>query len=233
MKCILSTILCLVTSLPLMSQSKEVTQFWYQANIYYRMTSATRLYGLFEIDRDLLVGSNTLNVGGFLDVGIRPSLRAMLEDIDSAYKADALQYVILRSGVMYVSALNASQPTNEWRGVLDLTPRWILPLGIRLNWRNRNEFRWINGDFSFRFRSRLWFGLPISVVESQTLTPYISSEIFYDTRFDRFSRSTSQLGISYGFVTWSSFDVLAVYQRDWIRTGATTLALQFMVAVHF
>jgi len=71
--------------------------------------------------------------------------------------------------------------------ITEQTLRFPLKEQILLTDRNRQDFRWMRGDFSFRYRNRLTvekeyhlFGRP--------LTPYGSAEVYFDSRFSTFNR---------------------------------------------
>jgi hypothetical protein len=60
--------------------------------------------------------------------------------------------------------------------------------------RNRQDFRFVNGDFSFRYRNRVTLEREFQL-SKRTITPYGSAEIFYDSRFDTWNRNRLTLGI--------------------------------------
>jgi|SRR5215510_12690419 len=93
----------------------------------------------------------------------------------------------LRAGYRRISALNSDDPYIEHRMITEQTLRFPLKEQILLTDRNRQDFRWMRGDFSFRYRNRLTvekeyhlFGRP--------LTPYGSAEVYFDSRFSTFNR---------------------------------------------
>ena len=65
-----------------------------------------------------------------------------------------MQYLRFRVGVRYSRDAPWNEAdSEEWRGILDLTPR-CFPF-VLLALRNRIELRWLSGDFSMRYRARL------------------------------------------------------------------------------
>lgn len=78
--------------------------------------------------------------------------------------------------------------------------RKLLPGELLLTDRNREEFRFITGDFSFRYRNRVTIEREFQVssvplLRARTITPYVSGEMFYDTRFDVWNRNRYAVGV--------------------------------------
>jgi hypothetical protein len=61
--------------------------------------------------------------------------------------------------------------------------------------RNRLDLRWVNGNFSWRYRNRLTLERHFKIGEKRALTPYASGELFYDSRFDAWNRSRLRAGL--------------------------------------
>ena len=59
----------------------------------------------------------------------------------------------MRIGYRYLH--NAGDDPDENRGVLEVTPRYPLVRGVLVSNRNRIDFRFIEGEYSWRYRNRL------------------------------------------------------------------------------
>lgn len=108
--------------------------------------------------------------------------------------------VILRAGYRYGRAVgNNDSGFKEHRLLADQILRKLLPGEILLSDRNREEFRFINGDFSFRYRNRITiereFQLKVPLLRRRTVSPYVSGEMFYDTRFGVWNRNRYAVGV--------------------------------------
>ncbi|MFN0119944.1 MAG: DUF2490 domain-containing protein [Blastocatellia bacterium] len=75
----------------------------------------------------------------------------------------------------------------ENRYFIDFTARIPLGKNFTVVDRNREEFRFIRGVYSFRYRNRLQFERPLKIGD-RTITPYAAGERFYDTRHHLWSR---------------------------------------------
>jgi len=111
------------------------------------------------------------------------------------------EHVILRAGYRYGRAVgNNDDGFREHRLLADQILRKLLPGGLLLSDRNREEFRFISGDFSFRYRNRVTiereFQLSdVPLLRGRTIAPYVSGEISYDTRFDLWNRNRYAVGV--------------------------------------
>ena len=99
---------------------------------------------------------------------------------------------MLRAGYRY-SFAPGDDPFKEHRILAEQTFRQELPLAILLSDRNREEFRFMNGGFSLRYRNRVRFEREFRV-RGRSFTPYGAVEVFYDTRFDVWNRNRLTAG---------------------------------------
>ena len=88
-------------------------------------------------------------------------------------------------------------PFKEHRFLTEQTLRKQLPGDMVLSDRNREDFRVVNGDFSFRYRNRLTLEREFHLFSGRNITPYVSGEIFYDTRYSTFNRNRFAVGIQH------------------------------------
>jgi len=102
--------------------------------------------------------------------------------------------LILRAGYRYGFSLTEVVPFREHRPILAQTFRHQLPLAILLSDRNREEFRVVNGDFSFRYRNRVTLEREF-LLPGRSLTPYGSVEVYHDSRFIAWNRNRLTAGV--------------------------------------
>jgi hypothetical protein len=102
----------------------------------------------------------------------------------------------LRAGYRYSFAPGDEDPFKEHRIVTEQTFRQDLPLAMLLSDRNRQDWRFVNGDFSFRYRNRVRLEREFRV-SGRSMTPYGSAEAFYDTRFEVWNRNRLTVGAEF------------------------------------
>ncbi|HEX5703583.1 MAG TPA: DUF2490 domain-containing protein [Pyrinomonadaceae bacterium] len=178
-------ILCLVMFLVLpvtatYAQDAAEFQFWPEVDVFIPLRPKIKLFLLgtvtkAEETRDNLEGQ----VGIHLDYTVNRKF-------------------MLRGGYRYGFALSEGDPFKEHRIVLEQTLRHPLPLDVLLTDRNREDFRWVNGQFSARYRNRVTVEREFEVLGRQ-LTPYSSAEVYYDTRFDTWNRNRLTVGLQVPF----------------------------------
>ena len=231
------TALAIATSLafaptPARAQEAEtVEQFWPDANAYVRLNESQRLWFLVAPVHERNEGLEEIQVGAHWEIGLSPRWRAAR--LGEMYDADRLRYLRFRAGIRYSASLEESNDDEEWRGILELTPRAGLPGDIVGAFRNRGDLRWINGDFSWRYRPRLWLEREFSIATHVALVPYGSAEIFYDSRYEAWTRTRYQFGVAVPVSKAFAPEVYVSRQRDEEPTLKYTNALGLVLGFFF
>ena len=122
--------------------------------------------------------------------------------------------LLVRAGYRYLPSYTGG--ANENRGVLEVTPRYPLIglLGhVLVSDRNRVDFRLIEGAYSWRYRNRLSAEREFSIGRVR-LGPYTRFEFYYDSRFDKWSRSELTLGSSFPVTRHWELEAYYDYQND-------------------
>jgi hypothetical protein len=147
------------------------------------------------------LASGDLNTGDWLglftyyiDVALKPVLRRNLRDSPDVYRN---KYLSMRAGYRYQTSLTNGQHTSDNIGILEVTSRYLLPAQFAVSDRNRGEFRSVQGQaFSTRYRNQLRVERDITR-ESFVFTPYVYDELFYDTRYGRWTTNRYALGLQF------------------------------------
>ncbi len=160
--------------------SDTVKQFWPEVDFYVPLNEKFRLFFLATITkaeetRDNIEGQVGAHIDYFLN-----------------------RRVSLRAGYRYGFSMGGSDSFKEHRIVFEQTLRQPLPLEVLLSDRNREELRWVNGDFSARYRNRVTLEREFKVL-NRAVTPYGSAEVFYDSRFKTWNRNRLAVGAQIAF----------------------------------
>ena len=100
------------------------------------------------------------------------------------------KHLILRTGYRFGTNVGDNDDGfKEHRIITEQTLRKLIPGDFLVSDRNREDFRFLNGDFSFRYRNRVTIEREVPTFKRRTITPYVSGEIFYDTRFNVWNRN--------------------------------------------
>jgi hypothetical protein len=100
---------------------------------------------------------------------------------------DKQHLLVWKANYEYSSTDVSSGPDHEHRFTLEATPRYRLPGKFTASNRNRAEFRWISGQYSFRYRNRLKLERPVKI-ERFRFIPYGTAEAYWDQRFHRWNQ---------------------------------------------
>jgi len=174
-------------------QESTVHEFIPELDLYYRLDARYRLFLLFQGTASDADSFNDSQIGFHIETGLAPIVRASLR---KTYDVDRLRHLRLRAGIRYLTNLFSGGPKRrEYRGILEVTPRVLLPLEILLVNRNRAEFRWIDGKYSTRLRFRLKVEREMEVFTGFLVSPHFLAEVFYDFRFDDWTRVRYQIGV--------------------------------------
>ena len=163
-------------------------EFWPSIEVYINVKPKLRLYLLGTVSKAVEDGE-LFNAQSY-----EAQIGAHVDYIPN-------EHLILRAGYRYGRAIgNNDNGFREHRLLSEQIPRTLLPGNLLLSDRNREDFRFINGDFSFRYRNRVtierefqWFNVPL--LRGRTITPYVSGEISYDTRFGVWNRNRYAVGV--------------------------------------
>ena len=162
-------------------------EFWPSIEVYLNVKPKVRLYLLGTVSKSVEDGE-LFNAQSY-----EAQVGAHVDYIPN-------EHFILRSGYRYGRAIGDNDNGfREHRLLSEQILRKLLPGDLLLTDRNREDFRFINGDFSFRYRNRVMiereFQLNLPLLRSRTITPYVSGEISYDTRFGVWNRNRYAVGV--------------------------------------
>jgi hypothetical protein len=157
-------------------------EFWPSIEVYINVKPKVRLYLLGTVSKAVEDGE-LRNAQGF-----EAQIGAHIDYIPNPH-------LIFRTGYRYGTSLGDSDdPFKEHRLITEQTLRKMLPGELLLSDRNREDFRFVDGDFSFRYRNRVTIEREIHLFKERTITPYASAEIFYDTRHNAWNRHRFAVG---------------------------------------
>lgn len=177
------------------AQTRTSTQFWPEIQVHVGLDPRTKLIFLGNIARDRELSRN-------LEGQVGVHIDHKLTDIFS-----------VRAGYRFGGSLVESDPLTEHRLLLEQTFQFPFPEKIFISFRTREDFRVLNGDLSVRLRERVTIERTLTF-GNLSVTPYGSAEIYFDTRYDRFSRFRFMAGAVAPIVKSLSIDVYWSRQTD-------------------
>lgn len=158
-------------------------EVWPEIDVYVHVKPKIRLYFMATTSRAVEDGE------AFNGKAFEAQIGAHIDYIPN-------KHVVLRTGYRFGTSLgDTDSPYKENRFLTEQTLRQMLPGSLLLSDRNREDFRFINGDFSFRYRNRVTIEREFHLFKKRTITPYVSGEIYYDTRYDAWNRNRLTAGV--------------------------------------
>jgi hypothetical protein len=193
------------------ARATDVTQeVWPEADFFYRLDPRTRLFLAFPYSASAETDTQSFSLEGYLDVSLKPIFRESLQAEDWQRN----RYLWMRVGYARIDkATNGERQTPEDRGVIAIYGRAPLPAEIWVEARARADFRWIDNEYSNRWRFRLEANREFTV-RDHSVTPYFNVEWFYDTRYDDWTRTLLQGGTEVTVDRHFRFEVYLARQND-------------------
>jgi hypothetical protein len=166
-------------------------------------------------------------IGPSLEFYWRPLKHLLSNGVDQA----KTKFILLSFGYRYLPSSSAPE-TN--RILLVATPR--VPISARskvvIADRNRGELNFSNGDLTWRYRNRLQVEREITI-RSYHPTPYANIEVYYDSKFHKWSSTVIQAGSQFP-IQHAEIDVYYEHQNN---TGSApnqqVNALGLILNLHF
>lgn len=170
------------TQLSKAQETNTRNEFWPEINVYINVKPKVRLFLLGTVSKSVEDGE-IRNAQSF-----EAQVGAHIDYIPN-------DHIILRAGYRFGTSVgDTDSPYKEHRILTEQTLRKLLPGDLLLSDRNREDFRFVNGDFSFRYRNRVKVEREFDLFKGRTITPYVSAEIFYDTRSSSWNRNRLAVG---------------------------------------
>ncbi len=226
-----SIVTLLVMSSPLLAQDDTRNEFWPEIDLYYRLNPTYRLFFLVAPSFSRKDNYSEGQAGAHIEMGILPIFRGRES---ATHDIDRFRFLRFRTGIRYAWSLPSSESSSEEvRGVVEFTPRAYLPFHILASLRNRLDLRWIEGDFSTRYRARLTLERDTEIASGYSIVPYTSAEIFHDSRFKDWSRVRYQFGVTFPVVQSLALEAYYLRQEDWYAQPAHVNAYGLMAILYF
>jgi len=155
--------------------SETAGEFWPTTNFHAQLSSNLRLLAFGGLEKGAEFSYQQWFVGTGLGYQWKRFSKPHLANIDP----DKEHFLVAGVGYEYLETIQSGATKRENRLAVQATPRFRPPSDFLVNDRNRVEFRWVNGEYSTRYRNRLTVERDFLVRELR-FAPYVSAEVFYD-----------------------------------------------------
>lgn len=200
------------------AQSSNV--FWSQVDTYVGLTPNTDLMLLTAGTPGASDDQPRLVLGPNFDLQLWPFLSHI-----KSVNPERRNHLSFRAGYRYVRNLYGHDYVQN-NGVLELTPRFPLPLKLQVADRNRIDLRGLHAGFNWRYRNRLTVARTFDI-RRFNITPYAEAEIYYDCTSAQWSQYSYTFG-AFSKVT-PKVQVEGWYKRITTITEPVTTTNEFEV----
>lgn len=130
--------------------------------------------------------------------------------------------------------LNATDGGSYYENRMLLEQIVLMPLRdlAMVEFRTREDFRWLDTGYSMRFRERIQVTHD-TTIEGYTFSPYVSAEIFFDTRYDQISRYRLIAGSTFPIKKNFAFEIYFAHQVDVAPRSVIIDALSLVLYAYF
>ena len=187
---------------------EQSAQAWPEVDTYVTLNSDVRVSFFAAATREGREGTNA-EIGPNIDFYFKPLVkltRITVFELDQSKS----RLVMLRAGYRYMPSTNGA---TEHRGLLEATARYPLLRGVLLSDRNRVDFRFIDGEFAWRYRNRISAERALSI-RSFHFIPYLRAEAYYDGNVGKWSRTAETVGCIFPFRRRYELEPYYEHQND-------------------
>jgi hypothetical protein len=169
--------------------------FWPELDLYYRVGEQVRLYGLATYALGPAPLVETAQYGANIDFFAKRKLIFKHRPAVDVLAYDRVQPVMLRVGYRYSTNLGAPDPnpSAQNRVLFELTGR-LTNGTFTIADRNGFDLRWTDGDYSTRYRNRVWVEAVVKL-GSYRPVPYADAEWFYSVQDGEWTKVRYEAGL--------------------------------------
>jgi len=225
---------CACAALGGTASADDPWESWPEAQLFVGLDQRTRMFLNAAYAKGKESDERSLDAAAFLDVSFLPigprRRRAYLgEDWQRG------RYLWARVGydrIFKAKQGEESPSVAEDRGILSLWGKWPLPAGVWVEGRARADLRWIDAEYSTRYRLRLEATREF-VLFDHSVVPYFNVEWFYDTRYDGWARTLYQVGPEVTVSRHFRFELYLARQTDHLPSASSLNAFGVVAKAYY
>lgn len=119
----------------------------------------------------------------------------------------------LRGGYQFIFSVGDAS-YRESRIVTEAIAAAVAPYSSQFANRARLELRWVNDAYSWRFRDRVRLLRATRGIRGQPLSPYVTFEAYYDSRYRSIARLAGRIGTELPFSKRRRLDIYWARQNN-------------------
>ncbi len=211
MRKLASILALLFATFPTALSQTSASEFWPQVNVQTQLPHQFRVTGYTGLQNSEAVPYQQIFAGGDLGYQWKRITKLHIQNSDS----DKEHTLVFAGGYEYLHTLASGKLKDENRAMLQATFARRPWSPLLITDRNRVEFRWVNGDYSTRYRNMLTLNYDL-VIAKHRLTPYGAAEVYYDGSKSSWNEEQYTAGIEWPFRRF--FNLQTYYLRQHCTT---------------
>ena len=167
--------------------------------------------------RTYLEAKNDRDGGDPQQFGIGPSVQFYLKPLIKLKKVTVFdlddsksRFLVLETGYRYITAPNSP---SENRIITAATANFPLKAFFFLSDRNRFDWDWKNGAFTWRYRNKLTLNRTFSI-SGYHLIPYVAAEPYYESQYGKWSTTSLYGGCLFPVGRYVQFNSYYEYENN-------------------
>lgn len=198
-------------------QSQTVGEFWPEVQAHINLPDHWGLLGFVGTKKGEDFAYQQLYEG----VGVGYKLKAINKVHIHNIDPEKDYYFNLGGGYEHLQSVTSGKPSEENRLAVQGLLGFRMTSRLLLSDRNRVEFRWVNGDYSTRYRNEVG-ALYDLIAHGYHFSPYAMAEFFYDGQYNSWDKVQITGGIE-----WPYKHFLMV-QTYYLRQNCTTCNSEYL-----
>ncbi len=185
--------------------SAQTTQFLPEIDIYVSLDPNARFAFQAKETREEGIPTQA-EIGPSVEFYWRPLKNLVRNGVDESKS----RFILLSVGYRYLPSSDAPEIN---RILMVAAPRLPLKSKLVISDRNRGELNFSNGDLTWRYRNRLQLEREITI-RSYHPTPYANVEVYYDSKFQKWSSTAIEGGSQFPIRKHSEIDIYYEHQNN-------------------
>lgn len=210
-KTVVAVFIVALAALPALAQSQTAGEFWPAVDAHVNLPNNWGLLGFVGTKKGEDFPYQELYEGLGVGYKLKTISKAHIKNIDPEKE----YYATLGGGYERLDSVSSGKPSSENRLALQALLGYRLTSHLLASDRNRVEFRWVNGNYSTRYRNNVGVLYDL-VVHGYHFSPYANAEFFYNGQYDSWNEQQYTAGIEWPYKHWLSV------QTYYLRENCTT-----------
>lgn len=189
------------------SSSNSEAEVWPAISATFEVTSRSRVKVSYDRHKGEDSFYNQNKVGAIFSFRMK-RIVSFIDHVDQENE----YHLVLGSGYEFLRTDQGNGVKSEHRLLFQLTPKYVLGPKLLAQDRSQLEFRWIGGQYNFRYRNKLMVSRQFKI-DRVRFAPYVSGELFWDRNRHAWTENQYSFGAQIPYRKLLALDVYYMHQN--------------------